>query len=50
VVIPAIGDLKALWFAVRELMHSYHNVAELRQFHGASEQQNDRSCVESTAF
>jgi hypothetical protein len=34
VVIPAIGELKGLWSACRGLMHSYHNVAELRQFHG----------------
>jgi hypothetical protein len=33
VVIPAIGELKGLGSAFRELMHSYHNVAELRQFH-----------------
>jgi len=32
VVIPAIGELKGLRSAFRELMHSYHNVAELRQF------------------
>jgi hypothetical protein len=34
VVIPAIGDLKLLMAACGELMHSYHNVAELRQFRG----------------
>ena len=37
VVIPAIGELKGLGSACRGLMHSYHNVAELRQFHGASD-------------
>src|ERR1043165_2528182 len=34
VVIPAIGELKGLVPAIRGLMHSYHNVAELRQFRG----------------
>ena len=34
VVIPAIGDLKGFVPACRGLMHSYHNVAELRQFRG----------------
>jgi hypothetical protein len=32
VVIPAIGELKGLGSACRELMHSYHNVADIRQF------------------
>jgi hypothetical protein len=39
-VIPARGELKAFPFAgprpAAELMHSYHNVAKLRQFRGAS--------------
>ena len=34
VVIPAIGDVKELGPASGGLMHSYHNVAELRQFRG----------------
>src|ERR1043165_10173457 len=34
VAIPAIGELKGLVPAIRGLMHSYHNVAELRQFRG----------------
>src|SRR6266511_738691 len=32
VFIPTISDLKGLVPACRGLMHSYHNVAELRQF------------------
>jgi hypothetical protein len=43
VVIPAIGELKGFGFASGELMHSYHNVAELRQFHGVSCRESDRS-------
>src|SRR6267143_6538853 len=34
VVIPAISNMKGLVPAIRGLMHSYHNVAELRQFRG----------------
>src|SRR5258708_38360528 len=34
VVIPAIGEMNGLRSAGCELMHSYHNVAELRQFRG----------------
>ena len=34
VVIPAIGVMNGLWSACHGLMHSYHNVAELRQFRG----------------
>src|SRR6266404_332084 len=37
VVIPAIGELKGLAPAIRGLMHSYHNVAKLRQFRGESD-------------
>ena len=43
VVIPAIGELKGFGSACRGLMHSYHNVAELRQFRGASLRESDRS-------
>ena len=35
VVIPAIGELKGLKSTRGGLMHSYHNVAKLRQFRGA---------------
>jgi len=35
VVIPAIDGMKGLTPARRGLMLSYHNVAKLRQFHGA---------------
>jgi hypothetical protein len=35
VVIQAIGEMNGFWSACRGLMHSYHNVAELRQFRGA---------------
>jgi hypothetical protein len=34
-VIPTRGDDGVTKFARRELMHSYHNVAELRQINGA---------------
>ena len=34
VVIPAIGVMNGLWSVCNGLMHSYHNVAELRQFRG----------------
>jgi hypothetical protein len=40
VVIPAIGDLKGLVSACRGLMHSYHNVAKLRQFRGAARRES----------
>ena len=40
VVIPAIGDLKGFVSACRGLMHSYHNVAKLRQFRGAPRREN----------
>jgi hypothetical protein len=43
-VIPAKGSLKGRPLAGTmlggRLMHSYHNVAELRQFHGASRREN----------
>lgn len=40
VVIPAIGEMKDLRSACHGLMHSYHNVAELRQFRGAPGREN----------
>src|SRR4051794_18855876 len=43
VVIPAIGDLKGFVPACRGLMHSYHNVAKLRQFRGVLRRESDRS-------
>jgi hypothetical protein len=43
VVIPAIGQMNGFGSACHGLMHSYHNVAELRQFRGAPARENDRS-------
>src|SRR3954454_2397974 len=45
VVIPAIGDLKGFGSACRGLMHSYHNVARMRQFRGAPRRESDRCPV-----
>jgi hypothetical protein len=50
VVIPAIGELKGLGSACRELMHSYHNVAELRQFHDHPTAKNNRLPAGLPAF
>jgi hypothetical protein len=50
-VIPAMGSLKSLPVRRRDtggrLMHSYHNVAKLRQFRGVSDRENASS---SAAF
>src|SRR5258707_4254732 len=43
VVIPAIGVMNGLRSAGCGLMHSYHNVAELRQFRGVPGRETDRS-------
>ena len=43
VVIPAIGELKGFRSVCHGLMHSYHNVAELRQFRGVLGRESDPS-------
>ena len=43
VVIPAIGVMNGLRSTGCGLMHSYHNVAELRQFRGAPGRESDPS-------
>jgi hypothetical protein len=43
VVIPAIGMMNGLRSAGCGLMHSYHNVAKLRQFRGVRSHETDRS-------
>jgi len=38
-----MDELKDFMSACRGLMHSYHNVAELRQFRGGADHESDRS-------